>query len=324
MPRLPQRRNPWGCVITPGKVVLYVDGESVVKMSEMGLRLKFNLVLLLVFLGGLTFAGASSYGLLQRNAKAETLRHARLLMDTALAIRGYTVSQVRPHLQSQNAHVFLPQTVPAFAATKTLGELRKQYPDYGYKEAVLNPTNPTNRAADWEADVVTAFRNSDTTTELSGERDTPTGRSMYIAKPIKVSDSACLGCHSTPAQAPKAMLALYGPANGFGWKMNEIIGAQVVSVPTDVPVRSANRAFITFMASLVFVFAAVFLALNLMLSALIIKPIQRMAAAADAVSTGDFTVPEVAAKGKDEISILGASFNRMRRSLQKAMQMLEG
>ena len=29
------------------------------------------------------------------------------------------------------------------------------------------------------------------------------------------------------------------------------------------------------------------------------------------------------AKGKDEISILGASFNRMRRSLQKAMQMLE-
>lgn len=293
------------------------------KMSDMGLRLKFNLVLLLVFFGGLVVAGASSYELLQRNARAETLRHAQLLMETALAIRGYTVTQVGPHLQSLNSALFLPQTVPAFAATKTLGDLRKKYPDYGYKEAVLNPTNPANRAADWEADVVTAFRNNDTVTELAGERDTPMGRSMYIARPIKIGDAACLNCHNTPAQAPKAMLALYGSANGFGWKINEIIGAQVVSVPTDVPVRSANRAFVTFMASLIAVFAAVFIALNLMLSALIIKPIQRMASTADAVSTGNFDVPEVAAKGQDEISVLGASFNRMRRSLQKAMKMLE-
>jgi HAMP domain-containing protein len=293
------------------------------KMSEMGLRLKFNLVLALVFLGGLVVAAISSYTLLQRNATAETLRNARLLMETALAIRGYTVSQVSPHLQAQHSALFLPQSVPAFAATRTLGELRKKYPDYGYKEAVLNPTNPMNRAADWEADIVTSFRNSDTMTELVGERDTPTGRSLYVARPIKVGDPACLGCHNTAAQAPKAMLALYGPANGFGWKLNEIIGAQVVSVPTDLPSRSANRAFLTFMASLVAVFAAVFIALNLMLSALIIRPIQKMASAADAVSTGDFDVPEFVAKGKDEISILGASVNRMRRSLQKAMKMLE-
>ena len=125
---------------------------QMVKMSEMGLRLKFNLVLVLVFLAGLVVAGLSSYQLLHRNATDETLRNARLLMETALAIRGYTVSQVSPHLQSKNAHVFLPQAVPAFAATRTLGELRKKYPDYGYKEAVLNPTNPLNRTTDWEAD----------------------------------------------------------------------------------------------------------------------------------------------------------------------------
>lgn len=294
------------------------------KTSEMGLRLKFNLVLLLVFLGGLAVAGFSSHELLQRNAKAETLRHARLLMEAALAIRGYTVSHVRPHLETQMSTVFLPQTVPAFAASKTLGELHKTYPDYWYKEAVLNPTNPTNRAADWESDIVAQFRNSEATTEVSGERDTPNGRSLYIARPIRVTDEACLGCHDTAARAPKPLLALYGSANGFGWKMNEIIGAQVVSVPTELPVKNANRAFMTFMMSLVAVFALVFVVLNLMLSALIIKPIQQMAASADKVSTGDFSVPEADAKGKDEISVLAASFNRMRRSLQKAMQMLEG
>lgn len=120
------------------------------------------------------------------------------------------------------------------------------------------------------------------------------------------------------------MLALYGDAIGFGWKMNEVIGAQVVSVPTSVPTASANRAFMTFMASLAAVFVLVFIALNVMLSQMIVRPIPAMARSADAVSAGDFDIAEFDVKGKDEIGMLGASFNRMRRSLHKAMQMIEG
>jgi HAMP domain-containing protein len=291
-------------------------------LGNQGIRLKFNLVLTAVFLVGLTIAGWSSYVLLHRNAKAETVRNARLLMDTALAIRGYTTHQVGPQLQPQLTRVFMPQMVPAFAAAQTLGELRKKYPDYGYKEATLNPTNPSNRAADWELDVVATFKNDSAMHEVLGERDTPAGRSLYIAHPIRVTADSCLSCHSTPAAAPQSMIAVYGPSNGFGWKRDEIIGAQVVSVPTALPTRNANHAFITFMSSLIATFALVFVALNLMLTSLIVRPIQRMAAAADAVSTGDFSVPEIPASGADEISKLGASFNRMRRSLQTAMQEL--
>jgi HAMP domain-containing protein len=290
----------------------------------MGIRLKFNLVLIAVFLLGFAIAGWTSHELLQRNARDEILRNARLMMDTSLAIRGYTVSQVRPHLELQLMRTFLPQSVPAYAATETLSELRKKYPEYGYKEATLNPTNPRNRAADWEVDVVTHFRNSAETKEMIGERDTPTGRSLFIARPIQIGNQACLACHSVPSAAPKSMLMLYGEANGFGWKLNEIVGAQVVSVPMSVPIQNANRAFATFMTSLFVIFAVVFLALNVMLSWLIVRPIQKMAQVADAVSTGDFDKAEFAEKGKDEMAVLGASFNRMRRSLQKAMQLIEG
>ena len=290
----------------------------------MGIRLKFNLVLTAVFLVGFAIAGWMSYELLQRNARDEILRNARLMIDTSLAIRGYTVSQVRPHLELQLMRTFLPQSVPAYAATETLTELRKKYPEYGYKEATLNPTNPRNRATDWEVDVVTNFRNNSETKEMIGERDTPTGRSLYIARPIQIGNQACLACHSVPSAAPKSMLSLYGEANGFGWKLNEIVGAQVVSVPMSVPIQNANRAFFTFMTSLFGIFVLVFVALNLMLSWLIVRPIQSMAKVADAVSTGDFDKAEFAGKGKDEIAVLGASFNRMRRSLQKAMQLIEG
>jgi hypothetical protein len=54
-----------------------------------------------------------------------------------------------------------------------------------YKEAALNPTNPRDRAVDWEADIINTFRNHPgAAKELVGERDTPTGRSLYLARPI--------------------------------------------------------------------------------------------------------------------------------------------
>ena len=289
----------------------------------MGLRMKFNIVLLAVFLMGFAVTGWISHELLQRNARDEVVRNAELMMETALAIRGYTVGQVAPHLQLQLLRVFLPQSVPAYAATETINELRKKYPEYAYKEATLNPTNPRDRTTDWEADLVHTFRNNTDKKELVGERDTPTGRALYIARPMQIKAEACLVCHSVPGAAPVSMIKLYGEANGFGWKINEIIGAQIISVPMSLPIKNADRAFTAFMASLFAVFAVVFIVLNLMLSWMIVRPIRKMSQVADQVSTGNFDMEEFSERGKDEISVVGSSFNRMRRSLQKAMQMIE-
>ncbi len=202
---------------------------------------------------------------LQANAREEIVQNARLMMEAALASRTYTNTQVKPLLETQLKYAFLPQTVPAYAATEVFNELRKRHPDYGYKEATLNPTNPRDRASDWEADVVNVFRQAPTNKELIGERDTPTGRALYLARPIEMSSAACLVCHSTVEAAPKTMIDLYGSANGFGWKFNEVIGAQVVSVPMSVPIERANETFRTFMLSLALVFLATFVLLNVML-----------------------------------------------------------
>ena len=289
----------------------------------MGLRLKFNIVLVLVFAAGIGVSGWVSHELLQKNAKDEVLRSAGLMMESALAIRGYTVSQVKPKIDHHLAEEFMPQSVPAYAAAETFKTLRKKYPDFSYKEATLNPTNPANRTVEWESDIVNYFRNDGAGTgEINGERETPAGRMLYIARPIQIKDPACLACHSVPAAAPASMIKLYGENNGFGWKHMEVIGAQVVSVPMSLPIKNANNAFKVFMTSLAAIFVVTFVVLNVMLSFMILRPITRMSAAADKISQGDFNVPEFG-KGKDEISTLGTSFNRMRRSLQKALKLIE-
>jgi HAMP domain-containing protein len=288
----------------------------------MNLKLKFNIVFALLFLLSLIVAGGIVYRIVSQNAEDEVAHDARRMMDVSLAVRDYTVKHIKPHLDPLLDRHFLPETVPAFAATETLASLSATQPGYGYKEATLNPTNPRNRTADWEADIVNRFRQFADIKEIVSERQSSTGRSLFIAKPIQIGNPACLQCHSTPAAAPPTMLKIYGEANGFGWKHNEIVGAQLVTVPMDVPLAKADRAFTTFMASLAAVFVAVFIVLNVMLSWLIVRPIRKMSEAADKISTGNFAEPEFKEKGGDEVAVLGSSFNRMRRSLEKAMQMI--
>ena len=289
----------------------------------MGLRLKFNLVLILVFALGLGASGYTSRRILEANAEDEVARNADLMMGAALAVRGYTSKQVKPQLELQLMRVFLPQAIPAYAATEMFNTLRQQYPEYSYKEATLNPTNPRDRAVEWEADIVNQFRNDSSRTEIRGQRDTPTGRALYLAKPLTIKDPGCIPCHDTPDVAPKSMVAHYGPANGFGWKLGETVGAQIISVPMSVPLAKADQAFKTFMTSLVGVFLLAFIVLNVVLSFLVIRPIVRMSKAADEVSTGNFDVPEFSVHSRDEIGVLATSFNRLRRSLEKAMKLLE-
>ena len=253
----------------------------------MSLFIKFNLILILVFAVALVPAAYLSNDLLQSNARTQIVQNARIMMQTALATRGYTNKQIKP------------------------------------KEATLNPTNPRDRTVDWEADVVNAFRANDKLTEVTGEREGPLGRSLYLARPIKITDAGCLSCHTTPDVAPASVVKAYGTSNGYGWKLNEIIGAQIVTVPMAVPIRMAHTAFRTLLGSLVGVFVFILLILNVLLWLVVIRPIRKLSSMADAVSTGNFDVPEVAVTGHDEVSVLAGSFNRMRISLAKALKLLE-
>lgn len=289
----------------------------------MKLLLKFNLIFLLIFAIGIALVGYLARILLERNARAEIAQSARLLMDAALATRGYTQAQIQPLLETQMKYTFLPQSIPAYSATEVFGDLQKKHSAYAYKEAVLNPTNPRNRAVEWETDIVTQFRNNKESTELVGERDTPTGRSFYVARPIRITNAACLRCHSTVDAAPKTLIERYGPANGFGWNLNEVIGAQVVSVPTAVPLARADETFKTLMTTIAAVLIGFGVLLNLFLWWIVIRPVTGLAKFADKISMGELDVPEYSRKSSDEIGTLAQSIGRMRTSLVQAMKMLE-
>lgn len=289
----------------------------------MKLLVKFNLLYLLVMALGVGVSGYITRSLLQEHAREESLDKARLLIDKANAVRGYTSGQITKLLETQMKYEFLPQSVPSYSAVEVLGALKDRYPEYFYKEATLNPTNPRDRAVGWEVDVVNQFRGGGAAKEFIGLRDTPTGASIYIARPLRITNPACLQCHSSVEAAPKTMVDRYGSANGFGWQLNEVIGAQIVSIPLAVPIARANASFTVFMGSLVGVFAMVGVLLNAMIWFVVVRPVTRLSELADRVSQGDLAAPEFEIASRDEIGVLAQSFSRMRASVVAAMKMLE-
>jgi protein-histidine pros-kinase len=74
---------------------------------------------------------------------------------------------------------------------------------------------------------------------------------------------------------------------------------------------------------LVAVFLFLFITVNHLLSFLVVRRVRKLAKIADQVSLGSMDAPEFPTKGSDEVAALGASFNRMRRSLLEAINMLQ-
>ena len=289
----------------------------------MKLLFKFNLIFVLVMALGVAVSGWLSRSMLQQQAQQEVLGSARLMMEQALAVRAYTSGQITRLLQEQLKSEFLPQSIPSFSATEVLNTVRQKYPEYIYKEATLNPTNPRDRAVGWEVDIVNSFRSDAEMKEFVGQRDTPTGPSLYVSRPLRITNPACLQCHSSVEAAPKTMIDKYGPANGFGWQLGEVIGAQVVSVPMALPLQRAEQSFKLFIGSLVGVFVVVGIVLNLMIWLVVVRPVTQLSKLADKVSQGDLNAPEFDTRSKDEIGTLAESFARMRTSVVQAMKMLE-
>jgi len=225
----------------------------------MGLRLKFNLILLLVFTAGFITVGVVAQRYLERHAVADAERAALLTLDAA----------VLGNIDARSAT----------ALGSRLVEMKiREFPLDKMQSGV-------------EGEAIARFKGSNNTqvsdvfTSISGEKR------LVIARRISVPDD-----------------------------LGKIRVASVDLLPVLGTVKSALTAL---MSSLGAVFFAVFFALNLMLDRMIVRPVSEMAKQADAVSIGDFSIPEFKPETKDEVGVLAIAFNRMRRSTEEAIKLLQ-
>jgi methyl-accepting chemotaxis protein len=300
--------------------------KMLVNFPNQTLANKLTILLLVLFLSGITLSGAALASVLNYKAQNEISSNAWLLLHTMNSVRSYTNDEVTPSLQSRlEADEFLPQTIPSYASLKVLENLKREnesYKKYIYKEAMFNPTNPQDKADNFEIEIVQRFRHNKNLKFLSDYRSFLGDKFFYIARPIAITEPKCLECHSKPEVAPKNMINIYGDKNGFDWKLNEINGTQIVYIPASEVLQRTRQSFVLVMGIVTLIFASAIFWANYWLKRFVIRPIKQVVRIADAVSTGNLDANFDKA-ANDEIGSLVEAFTRMKLSLVMAIKRYE-
>ncbi len=295
-----------------------------INLNNLKLEQKLAVILIFIFIVGSILSGAVLSHFLYRNAQIEMTSDGLIMIETMNSVRDYTGSQIRPELKEELEERFLPQTVPSYSAREVFERFRmnEKYDSFFYKEAALNPTNPRDQAEGFEVDLIEKFKGSPSTKDLEGFYNDGNEELFYVARPITVTKESCLECHSTPDIAPKSMLEKYGTTNGFGWKLNEIIGTQIIFVPAARLLHEAKQVLFLNMTIIIAVFSVVISTAHWWVRSVIVRPLTRIAHVAEVVSQGDLDA-EFQKLSNDEIGNLAKAFSRMKISLALAMKKLD-
>ncbi|BDA73431.1 sensor protein [Rivularia sp. IAM M-261] len=305
-------------------------------VRRLNLASQFTLILSIIFVIGIFIGGLSLSKALENKAQIEMTYRAQLAMQLVNAVKNYTSNDIAPLLASVTnpESRFFPETVPSLSGRRVFERFKQdwKYKDLIYKDAALNPTNPHDKADLFEANLVEKFEQNRDTKNFSGFRSVKGEQLFYSAQPLTVNSPTCLKCHSTPEMAPKSHVKLYGTKNGYGWKLNQIIGTQIIYVPASELFENAHKALLMFVGIFIIIFALVIVCINYLLKWRVIQPLKPMAQLAsqmtqDAAMKSEIWAQERSAltkiaKRTDEFGYLGRVFQKMMHEIYLREQQL--
>lgn len=288
----------------------------------MKLQSRVSLVIFSMFLLGWIIAGFFTYTLEVKNARNNIIHSAKLLLNTAISVRSFTSEELQPLFTNTIDQEFIPQSVPSYTAQKVFEHLSEDYQEYQYSERVLNPTNRKDLAEEWQVELIRRFTEKPDLKEIIEERLTKQGEAiLYIAQPITVDQESCLVCHSTPEVAPPSMIKIYGDSNGFGWKINEIIGTRIVTVPVTAEKQQARGKVLAYLLLIASIFLVTYAIIGIIVKRWILSPLDTISRLTEEISLGKIEIIKSldTTSYTSEFGKLTDSVNRLLISLNKAL-----
>jgi len=288
----------------------------------MGIRMRSILVMGILGIIAIAVIGITSYKLSVRNALNEAKIKSKIILNYTMATKNY-MKQVQKALVMEliEKDRFYPEIMSGFVVARGTFEIFKESsPEYIFKQATLDPLNPSNKADQNEVEFIKNFDQNPNLKSSEG-RITKDGVDLfYFAQPIKVSSQGCLNCHGDPEDAPKDQVEIYGTETGYNWDMGATVAAFVVYIPTAAAMAAAKHLSLT----LVLVGAAgiilVLLIFWFFLDRSVVLPITKLAQRTDSFSMGEHLDEPIIGKSNDEIGTLSKAIERLRISLVKLLK----
>ncbi len=230
-------------------------------VRELGPKKRFSLLLIGIYAVSIPLVVLICFVVLRQNAVREVNITGRLYLATVGAVKHYVSEELRPVFYREMPGRFIVQGMSrSFTASRVAAKVQMEMPNYEYKNASLNPTNPMNEADDFEKGIIRRFAGDRTLREWSGFR-TRGGVELYsIAKAGDPFTADCLKCHGNPADAPAEFRERYGDKRGFHARVGDLLDATFVYIPVRVPLAEARKITALF-AGVYMLFGALILAI---------------------------------------------------------------
>lgn len=215
-------------------------------------------------------------------------------------------------------------------ATRELSALTNIEYGWSFRAASDRYLTPADKPDKWEAEAIKKIKEELKKGNTSGEYWGWDGDKFRFAKALKV-EKGCLKCHGTPDQVDpvfkKAIIAKYGEEafkRASGYKLGELRG--IISI-TIVPPSLLGTAMKMIDIWNILALLLAFIIFWYFAKNEIIKPIEKLTQAAHDISVGKLDI-DLGVRGlkeeevRDEITKLAIAIDRLRASIQIAMERL--
>ncbi len=287
----------------------------------MGIRMRSILVMGILGLLAIAAIGITSYKLSVNNALSEAKIKSSIILNYAMATKKYMKQVQRPLVKELiESDRFYPELMSGFVTARGTFELFKESsPDYTFKQATLDPLNPSNKADQDEIGFIKTFAQNPKLKSAEG-RITKSGTDLfYFAQPIKVGNTGCLTCHGDPYDAPKDQVEIYGTETGYNWNLDDTVAAFVVYIPTESALAAAKQLSLTLVGIGAGGIFLILLILWFFLDRSVVLPIVQLAHRTESFSLGENLDDPITKKSNDEIGKLAQAIERLRISLVKLL-----
>jgi len=259
-----------------------------------------------------------SYYEVRKNAEEESFRICERLVAEVEASRSYVREVLRPKATAVfKTGEFIPEMMSAsFVARSIFERFLKQYPNYHIKFASINPRNPINKADIVEQSNIDYFYSDISIKRWEGIVTRKGQEYFTVAKSFPLK-KGCLRCHGDPNDAPKSLLAKYGPKHGFGMEVGDItmysVGVPVRITYGDIWQRTFSKIWPVMLIVIVF-----FISITGIFKNLVGDPIEKLIHAVNHFAKGNYdSRVDISKVGK--LKELAESYNSMADQLSEQM-----
>ncbi len=288
----------------------------------MGIRMRTILVMAILGFLAIAVIGVTSYTLSVKNAMNEAKVKSNIILNYAMATKKYMKTVQRPLVKELiEADRFYPELMSGFVTARGTFELfQEAYPGYIFKQATLDPLNPSNKADREERALIENFQRNSSLKSSEGKLVRGGTDFFYFAQPIKTDSKGCLTCHGNPNDAPKDQVEIYGTDSGYNWKMDDTVAAFVVYIPTAEAIAAAKTLSLTLVLIGAGGIILMLLVIWVFLERSVVQPIVHLAERTENFSLGENLNDPIVTKSNDEIGALSSAIERLRISLVKLLK----